>query len=99
MKKENFKMRCGYCPRVIFKSDEPDGEFKKVDGKVICPVCRILKTSKHKDEIKADKKKYDKEKKKKEKKELKEEFKRISEVAVASQERAGKKYKLKKNKK
>lgn len=94
--KDTLKMRCGYCPRVIFKLDEIDGEFKQMDGKAICMVCRATKTSKFKKEINARKKEY-KKIKEKEDDESKEKAKESAiEVAVFSQERLGKKYRLKK---
>ena len=95
-KKSVLKMRCGYCPRVIFRSDETDGEFKELDKKVICPVCRVLRTSKFKDEIKKDKDKYTEIKAEEEKALNKKALEKAIDVAVASQERAGKKYRLKK---
>lgn len=95
-KKSVSKMRCGYCPRVIFRADETDGEFKEMDKKPICPVCRVLRTSKFRDEIKADKVKYDAIKIKKAKEDAEKARALAVDVAVASQIRAGKKYKLKK---
>lgn len=95
-KKSVLKMRCGYCPRVIFKSDETDGEFKQKDGKAICPVCRVTKLSKFKKEIEADKPKYDKMKKEEAKAEAEKATAEVIDIAMASQLRAGKKYKLKK---
>lgn len=95
-KKSVLKMRCGYCPRVIFRSDETDGEFKELDKKVICPVCRVLRTSKFKDEITADKVKYDNIQIQKAKEDAEKARLETIDVAVASQIRAGKKYKLKK---
>lgn len=94
-KKSVLKARCGYCPRVIFRSDETDGEFKQEDGKIICPVCRVTKLSKFKNEIKKDKKYYDAEKAKQEEASRAKAKQDVVDVAVASQIKAGKKYKLK----
>lgn len=97
-KKSVLKARCGYCPRVIFRSDETDGEFKQEDGKVICPVCRVTKLSKFKKEIKEDKKYYDAEKAKQEEISKAKSKQEVVDIAVASQIRAGRKYKLKSKK-
>lgn len=91
-----IKARCGYCPRVIFKSDEVDGEFKVKDGRIICPVCRITKMSKFKEEIAEDKKFYDADKAKQEEASREKAKQEVIDVAMASQIKAGKKYKLKK---
>lgn len=95
-KDDVLKMRCGYCPRVIFRSDETDGEFKEADGKMICPICRIAKLSKMKEDILKDKGEYEKIQQAKEEKETKESRAEVVDIAVASQIRAGKKYRLKK---
>jgi uncharacterized Zn finger protein (UPF0148 family) len=95
-KKTILKKRCGYCPRVIFRDDEPDGEFRTLDGKIICPTCRVLKTSKLKKQIKADKKKYEAERKIQEEASSKKAKESVMDIAMASQDKIGKKYKLKK---
>lgn len=92
---KTIKVRCGYCPRIVFKKDEPDGEFKKMDGKIICPVCRIMKKSNHREEIQKDGEIYKKEKEKKEEESRKEALVETTDIAMASQDRAGRKYKRK----
>jgi len=98
--KKTIKAKCGYCPRIIFKENETDGTFKRKDGKLICPVCRATKLSKFSGEIKKDEKKYKKDKVKQEEISKANTLKDNIDVAIASQDRAGKKYKMKpKNKK
>lgn len=53
-KEEPKHLVCGYCPRFIFQSDEPNAQYRYLDGLPICARCRILKGSKA-SEIIADK--------------------------------------------
>ena len=46
---------CEYCPRIIVKEDEPNGEYYVKDGKRMCMICRVVKGSKFEQEIKASK--------------------------------------------
>ena len=49
-------VRCGYCPKVIWKDDEPNGRLFLLAGKPICVLCR-LKRGKNWRQIEADIKK------------------------------------------
>lgn len=60
-------IRCEFCPVAILKVNEPDGKLHYMDGLPACAKCRILKKSKHADDIKADKPKVDEDAKLKEK--------------------------------
>ena len=46
-------VRCGYCPKIIWKDDEPNGRLFLLASKPICVVCR-LKKGKHWKQIEAD---------------------------------------------
>jgi uncharacterized Zn finger protein (UPF0148 family) len=93
--KKTIKVRCGYCPRIIFKEDETDGTFKKKDGKIMCPVCRATKLSNFKGEIKKDEKNYNADKLVQEKISKERALGEVTDIAVASQINLGKKYKRK----
>ena len=94
-KKKTIKVRCGYCPRVIFKEDETDGTFKKKNGKIMCPVCRATKLSKFSKDIKKDERIYKEDKDKQEEQSKANALKQVTDIAVASQIKAGKKYQRK----
>ena len=53
IEKKTPGVRCGYCPKVIWKDDEPNGRLFLLAGKPICIVCR-LKRSKNWKQIAAD---------------------------------------------
>ena len=63
--KTEIGFKCGYCPKVIFKSDEPRGKLVKKDGKHICVLCRI-KLGKKWTEIENNKDNYEKDVQRKE---------------------------------
>ena len=49
-------VRCGFCPKIIWKDNEPKGRLSLLAGKPICVVCR-LKRGKNWKQIDADVKK------------------------------------------
>lgn len=42
-KKEPVGIRCGYCPKVIWKDEEVNGRLFLKDSKPICVTCRVMK--------------------------------------------------------
>ena len=53
IRKKTPGIRCGYCPKTIWKDDEPNGRLSLLAGKPICVVCR-LKRGKNWKRIEAD---------------------------------------------
>ena len=56
IQKKTPGVRCGYCPKVIWKDDEPNGRLFLLAGKPTCILCR-LKRGKNWRRIEADIKK------------------------------------------
>lgn len=75
---------CGYCPRIIVQNREPKKEFVIINGKPMCPVCRVTKRGKMGEHIlkQTDRALIDFEDGKKYKREL--ENRRIEQVAAES---------------
>ncbi len=41
--KEKIGVRCGFCPKVIYRDEEAKGRLFVISGKPVCARCRILK--------------------------------------------------------
>lgn len=95
--KKEIKKRafvCGHCKRSIDLSTEPDGKIKKIDGKPACVICRATKLSGFSKQIAKDKIKYETDKSKLEKISQEKALKENKEIAYASQQRIGKRFRL-----
>lgn len=83
-KRKQKPVQCGFCPRLIYIQNEPDGVLYQASGKPICVVCRIVKRGKMGKAILADKKRYKKDFKERDKLLLANENKRVRELATKS---------------
>lgn len=78
-------VQCSFCSRTIYKEQEVKGRLWLVDGKPMCPTCRVTKLNgKTAKAIKDDKRKYEVDKKKAEQADKEKEKKRIEELSANS---------------
>lgn len=84
-------IQCGYCPRVIFKEHEPHGKLKLVDGRPMCPVCRVTKLDKAGRFITSggERRRYDRDVIERDKLAEQLEKQRVEDIAATSVERSG----------
>lgn len=82
-------IRCGYCPRHILREDEPTGKLKIVDGRPMCPTCRVVKLGRMGKEILRDGKFYKQDVAEAKKLADKREMERVQDIAAFSVEQSG----------